>query len=329
MKKNIDKDKENKEESSLRPLRLEEYIGQEKIVNNLRIFIGAAKSRDECLDHILLYGPPGLGKTTLAYIIALEMGTSIKVINAPSIEKPGDLAAILSSLSPGDILFIDEIHRLPLIVEEAMYSALEDYVFQTIINKDTTPKTIEIPLPPFTLVGATTKIGSISSPLRSRFGYIDKLNFYKEEELVNIILRTSRVLNTEIDDKVALEIAKRSRGTPRIANRIFKRVRDYANYYGRVSITKEDAKKTLASLEIDDKGLNSVDIRYLKTLIYRFNGGPIGLETLAYAIGEDRNNLEDYNEPYLLQLNMIDRTPKGRIATEKAYKHLHINMENK
>ena len=311
-------------DSSLRPLSLNEYVGQKELKENFKVFIGAAIHRQESLDHVLLYGPPGLGKTTLAHVIANEMGSKIKVVTGTSIEKSGDLAAILSELEPGDVLFIDEIHRLPRVVEESLYSAMEDFRFDIVISRDTNAKSISINLPPFTLIGATTRAGDLSSPLRSRFGITGKLNFYTIDEIKDIVLRTARVLKTKISLDGAYEIAKRSRGTPRIANRLFKRVRDFVNYQGKDDISLQDAIKALEALKVDSIGLDDVDIRYLKTLIERFKGGPVGLDTLANAIGEEIMNLEDVYEPYLLQIGFIDRTPRGRIARPEAYKHLKI-----
>lgn len=316
-------------DSTLRPSSLDEYIGQENLKENFKVFIGAALHRNEVLDHVLFYGPPGLGKTTLAHAIAHEMHANIKVVTATTIEKTGDLAAILSDIEPGDILFIDEIHRLPKVVEESLYSAMEDFRFDIIISKDCNSKSISIDLPPFTLIGATTRAGSLSQPLRTRFGIKAKLNFYKEEEICQIISRTAKVFSTRIDERSIKEIARRSRGTPRIANHIFKRIRDFVNFLDRDEIFYEDTKKALQSIKIDNIGLDEVDISYLRTLILRFNGGPVGIETLADSIGEEIRNLEDVNEPFLIQLGFIDRTPKGRIATEKSYKHLHIPLGKK
>ncbi len=310
------------EDLTLRPQTLKDYVGQSELKRNLRIFIGAAKNRGESLDHVLLYGPPGLGKTTLAYVIANEMGGKIKVVNGPSIEKAGDLAAILSEIEPGDILFIDEIHRLPRPVEEVLYGAMEDYKLTIMMNRDGNVKSITLPLPPFTLVGATTRAGDLSSPLRARFGISEKINFYTQEEIAGIIGRTSRVMNMPITEGAIELLAKRSRGTPRIANRLFKRVRDFASFEGLDKIDVELAAHALNALKIDDLGLDDVDIRYLTTIIERFRGGPVGLESIASAIGEEITNLEDVYEPYLIMIGLIDRTPRGRMATPKAYAHL-------
>lgn len=309
-------------EASLRPTSLDDYVGQDDLRNNLRVFIGAAKAREEVLDHVLLYGPAGLGKTSLAYIIAHEMNGNIKLVNGPSLEKPGDLAAILSTLEPGDILFIDEIHRLPKIVEEILYSAMEDYKLNIVISKDTSASTISVDLPPFTLVGATTRAGDLSAPLRARFGISEKINYYTVDELKGIVKRTAKYFNSSIDEISATEIARRSRGTPRIANRIFRRVRDFANYENKNDIDITHTKNALKALKIDECGLDQVDINYLKTIKERFGGGPVGLETIASAIGEEISNLDEVYEPYLLKLGLIDRTPKGRVLTLKGKKYL-------
>lgn len=309
-------------ETTLRPLTLSEYVGQSAMKNNLSVFIGAAKKRGEPLDHVLLYGPPGLGKTTMAYVLANEMGGHIRLASGPSIERTGDLAAILSELEPGDVLFIDEIHRLPRVVEEVLYSAMEDFSLSVIVNNGGASHSIALPLPPFTLVGATTRSGDLSSPLRARFGISLKIDYYSEEELEAIVKRTSRVLNAPIDPAAAELIAKRSRGTPRLANRLFKRVRDFADFKGESSISIDTALSALEALKIDELGLDEVDLRYLTCVIDRFRGGPVGLEAIASSIGEEITNLEDVYEPYLVLTGMINRTPRGRVATEKAYKHL-------
>lgn len=313
---------EDAEEVSLRPQTLKEYVGQSELKRNLEVFIGAAKHRNETLDHILLYGPPGLGKTTLANVIANEMGAELKVINGPAIEKTGDLASILSTLEPGDILFIDEIHRLPRVVEEVLYGAMEDFKLSIIIPREGGASSLNLDLPPFTLIGATTRAGDLTAPLRARFGITEKLNYYTVEEIGDIVKRTSRVFKTEIDEKATKLLAQRSRGTPRIANRLFRRVRDFANYKGKDVINEEDALDALKALKVDCLGLDDVDVKYLEAIMDRFHGGPVGLETVASSIGEEVMNLEDVYEPYLLQIGMINRTPRGRVVTDKAYAHL-------
>ena len=316
------------EESSLRPVKFDEYIGQTNLKENLKVFVGAAKLRDESLDHVLLYGPPGLGKTTMSMIIAHEMGTNIKITTGPSIEKTGDLVAILTALEPGDVLFIDEIHRLNKVVEEILYPAMEDFCVDVVIGKDASTRSVRIDLPPFTLVGATTRAGDLSAPLRDRFGIVSQLEYYSEEELTQIINRTSQVYHIEMNDEAKVELARRSRGTPRIANRLFRRVRDFAQFYGDDIITKERTVEALERLKVDDLGLDDVDHKYLLGIIHRFKGGPVGLEAIAASIGEEPQTLEDVNEPYLLQIGLIKRTPRGRIATREAYRHLHIKQED-
>lgn len=312
-------------ETSLRPMSLEEYIGQEKIKGTLRVYIEAARQRQEPLDHVLFYGPPGLGKTTLSGIIANEMGVHMKITSGPAIAKPGEMASILSNLQENDILFVDEIHRLNRQVEEVLYPAMEDFAIDIMIGKGASARSIRLDLPKFTLVGATTRAGLLSAPLRDRFGVMHHLEFYNKEELQTIILRSADVLGVEIDKRGAAEIAKRSRGTPRLANRLLKRVRDFAQvkYDGR--ITYEVAVFALDLLEVDQYGLDKIDRRILKTLIVNFQGGPVGLETLAAAIGEDAGTLEDVYEPYLLQNGFLNRTPRGRTASALAYKHLGID----
>ena len=309
-------------EGSLRPRTLEEYIGQEKTKNTLRIYIEAAKQRHDALDHVLFYGPPGLGKTTLSGIIANEMGTHLKVTSGPAIEKPGEMAAILNNLQEGDVLFVDEIHRLNRQVEEVLYPAMEDFAIDIMIGKGASARSIRLDLPRFTLVGATTRAGLLSAPLRDRFGVVHHLEFYSQQELTTIVIRSAQVLGVEIDPKGAAEIAKRSRGTPRLANRLLKRVRDFAQVKYDGKITLEVANFALDLLEVDSYGLDKLDRRILQTMIRNFQGGPVGLETLAAAIGEDAGTLEDVYEPYLLQNGFLGRTPRGRIATVAAYEHL-------
>ena len=311
-------------ELSIRPESLDEYVGQSEIKENLRVFIKSALMREESLDHILLYGPPGLGKTTLAYIIANELGSNIKTASGPSIEKTGDLAAILSTLEEGDVLFIDEIHRIPRYIEEVLYPAMEDYYLDIIVGTEGSSRNIKINLPHFTLVGATTRAGDLSSPLRDRFGIIAKLNYYTEEELYQIIKRTSKVLDTPITDDAARELASRSRGTPRIANRLFKRVRDFALVYSGDIINEEILNSSLDRLKVDKSGLDETDRILLTAIIERFNGGPVGLEALASSIGEESSTIEDVYEPYLLKEGYIKRTPRGRVVTDKTYDYLKI-----
>lgn len=311
-------------ENNLRPSSLSEYIGQRKVKENLKVYIDAARLRRESLDHVLFYGPPGLGKTTLACIIAEEMGVDIKVTSGPAIEKPGDMAAVLNNLKEGDVLFIDEIHRLNRQVEEVLYPAMEDFAIDIMIGKGAGAKSIRLDLPKFTLVGATTRAGLLTAPLRDRFGVISKLEFYDIEELRDIIIRSSAVLGVDIDEDGATELARRSRGTPRLANRLLKRVRDFAQVKYDGYITKEVASDALDILEVDKYGLDNGDRTILNTMIEKFGGGPVGLDTLAAALGEDAGTLEDVYEPYLIKNGFINRTPRGRVATELAYKHLGI-----
>ena len=319
---------DSKIETSLRPLSLNEYIGQEKAKEHLRIYIDAAKARGEALDHVLFYGPPGLGKTTLAGIIANEMGVNMKVTSGPAIEKPGEMAAILNNLQEGDVLFIDEIHRLNRQVEEVLYPAMEDYVIDIMIGKGATARSIRLDLPHFTLVGATTRAGLLTAPLRDRFGVVHHLEFYTPEELQTIIVRSANVLDVEIDSKGAYAMARRSRGTPRLANRLLKRVRDFAQVKYDGVITEEVANFALDLLDVDKYGLEQLDRTILLTIIEKFAGGPVGLDTLSAAIGEDSGTLEDVYEPYLIKNGFLNRTPKGRVATDFAYRHLGIPKES-
>ena len=327
---NYELENDNIIDNTLRPETIDEYIGQTDVKENIKVFVSAAKMRKEALDHVLLYGPPGLGKTTLAFIIAHELGTNIKTASGPSIEKTGDLAAILSSLEPGDVLFIDEIHRMPRYIEEILYPAMEDFSLDIIVGSEGNSRNIKIDLPPFTLVGATTRAGDLSSPLRDRFGIINKLQFYTVDELTDIVKRTARVLDMTIDEEAAVELAMRSRGTPRIANRLFKRVRDFAMVEGDGNIDLKITEKALNKLKVDKIGLDNTDRELLLAIIDKFNGGPVGIEAISSSIGEEVTTIEDVYEPYLLQIGLLKRTSRGRIATDKAYEVLGIpNKKNK
>jgi Holliday junction DNA helicase RuvB len=313
-------------EQSLRPQTLRQYIGQDKVKENLGIFIEAAKQRQETLDHVLLYGPPGLGKTTLATIIANEMGVNIRTTSGPAIERPGDLAAILTALEPGDVLFIDEIHRLPRSIEEVLYPAMEDFCIDIVIGKGPGARSVRLDLPPFTLVGATTRAGALSAPLRDRFGVLSRLEYYKEEQLQSIVSRTADLLDTVIDHAAAGEIARRSRGTPRIANRLLRRVRDYAQVRGDGTVDLYFANEALELLQVDRRGLDHIDHKLLLGIIEKYRGGPVGLETIAATIGEEADTIEDVYEPYLLQIGFLQRTPRGRIVTEQVYRHFQMEL---
>ncbi|OAH56118.1 MULTISPECIES: Holliday junction branch migration DNA helicase RuvB [Bacillaceae] len=314
------------EEQSLRPQTLNQYIGQDQVKQNLSIFIEAALKREETLDHVLLYGPPGLGKTTMAAVIANEMGAGFRTTSGPAIERPGDLAAVLTALAPGDVLFIDEIHRLPRSIEEVLYPAMEDFCLDIVIGKGPEARSVRLDLPPFTLIGATTRAGALSAPLRDRFGVHSRLEYYTTEQLTDVVLRTADIFGTTIEADGAEELARRSRGTPRIANRLLKRVRDYAEVRGDGNITLEKANEALELLQVDRLGLDHIDHKLLTTILSRFKGGPVGLDTLAASIGEESTTIEDVYEPYLLQIGFLQRTPRGRAALPAAYEHFHMEI---